>query len=150
MTRRPQALSRRPGGAHSTWGVLRSEDAEATGPALGETLARIVGLNRRCCFAQVHERKNHALNGILRADYLLEGKSDCVYGDQKHHDFWLANQWRIVEITASEMTVMNMCGIEETLNVERDGHRERRAGLGNGCKPGHGAHHTGVVAPEQG
>ena len=71
-----------------------------------------------CCFAQVHDRKNHNLTGIFRADHQLEGKPDCEYGDQKHHDFWLANHWRILEITTSEMTVMNMCGQEETLNVE--------------------------------
>ncbi len=71
-----------------------------------------------CCFAQVHDRKNHNLTGIFRADHQLEGKPDCEYGDQKHHDFWLANHWRVLEITTSEMTVMNMCGQEETLNVE--------------------------------
>ncbi len=71
-----------------------------------------------CCFAQVHDRKNHNLTGIFRADHQLEGKPDCEYGDQKRHDFWLANHWRIQEITTSEMTVMNMCGQEETLNVE--------------------------------
>ena len=71
-----------------------------------------------CCFAQVHDRNNRNLTGIFRADHQLEGKPDCDYGDQKHHDFWLANQWRILEITTSEMTVMNMCGREETLNVE--------------------------------
>lgn len=71
-----------------------------------------------CCFAQVHDRKNRNLTGIFRADHQLEGKPDCVYGDQRHHDFWLANHWRILEITTSEMTVMNMCGLEETLNVE--------------------------------
>ncbi|HNA26774.1 MAG TPA: hypothetical protein PLI01_08240 [Nitrospira sp.] len=46
------------------------------------------------------------------------GRPDCEYGDQKHHDFWLANHWRIVEITTSALTVMNMCGREETLDVE--------------------------------
>ncbi len=71
-----------------------------------------------CCFAQIHNRKNRNLTGIFRADHQLEGKPDCEYGDQKHHDFWLANHWRILEITTSEMTVMNMCGREETLNVE--------------------------------
>ncbi|MDR4472818.1 MAG: DUF4157 domain-containing protein [Nitrospira sp.] len=71
-----------------------------------------------CCFAQVHDRKNHNLTGIFRADHELEGKPDCEYGDQKRHDFWLANHWRILEITTSDMTVMNMCGREETLNVE--------------------------------
>ena len=71
-----------------------------------------------CCFAQVHDRNNRNLTGIFRADHQLEGKPDCEFGDQKHHDFWLANQWRILEITTSEMTVMNMCGREETLNVE--------------------------------
>jgi len=71
-----------------------------------------------CCFAQVHDRKNHNLTGIFRSDHQLEGKPDCEYGDQKRHDFWLANHWRILDITTSEMTVMNMCGREETLNVE--------------------------------
>ncbi len=71
-----------------------------------------------CCFAQIHDRKNQNLTGIFRADHQLEGKPDCEYGDQKHHDFWLANQWRIVDITLSGMTVMNMCGEEERLNVE--------------------------------
>lgn len=71
-----------------------------------------------CCFAQIHDRKNRNLTGIFRADHQLEGKPDCEYGDQKHHDFWLANHWRILEITTSEMTVMNMCGREEVLNVE--------------------------------
>ncbi len=71
-----------------------------------------------CCFAQVHDRKIHNLTGIFRADHQLEGKPDCEYGDQKRHDFWLANHWRILEITTAEMTVMNMCGQEETLNVE--------------------------------
>ena len=71
-----------------------------------------------CCFAQVHDRKNRNLTGIFRADHQLEGKPDCEYGDQKRHDFWLANHWRILEITTSDMTVMNMCGREETLNVE--------------------------------
>ncbi len=71
-----------------------------------------------CCFAQVHYRKNRNLTGIFRADHQLEGKPDCDYGDQKNHDFWLANQWRILAITLSEMTVMNMCGREETLNEE--------------------------------
>ncbi len=71
-----------------------------------------------CCFAQVHDRKDHARNDIFRADYLLEGKPDCEYGDQKHHDYWLGNQWRIVDITTSHMTVMNMCGIEESLGIE--------------------------------
>ena len=68
-----------------------------------------------------------------------KSRSDCEYGDQnfwavpssavqpgptavrgpKHHDFWLANHWRIVEIgTTSALTVMNMCGREETLDVE--------------------------------
>ena len=86
-----------------------------------------------CCFAQVHDRKNHALNGIFRADYLLEGKPDCAYGDQKHHDYWLANQWRIVEITTSEMTVMNMCGIEETLNIEGTGSVKGQSGSAMGA-----------------
>lgn len=71
-----------------------------------------------CCFAQVHDRKNHNLTGIFRADHQLEGRPDCEYGDQKRHDFWLANHWRILEITTSDITVMNMCGREETLNVE--------------------------------
>ena len=71
-----------------------------------------------CCFAQVHDRKDHARNDIFRADYLLEGKPDCEYGDQKHHDYWLGNQWRIVEITTSQMIVMNMCGVEESLAVD--------------------------------
>jgi len=71
-----------------------------------------------CCFAQVHDRNNRNLTGIFRADHQLEGKPDCEFGDQKHHDFWLANDWRILEITTSEMTVMNMCGREETLDVE--------------------------------
>ena len=74
-----------------------------------------------CCFAQVHDRKDHARYGIFRADYLLEGKPDCEYGDQKHHDYWLDNRWRIVEITTSQMTVMNMCGAEETLGIESAG-----------------------------
>ena len=71
-----------------------------------------------CCFAQIHDRKNRNLTGIFRADHQLEGRPDCEYGDQKHHDFWLANHWRIVEITTSALTVMNMCGREETLDVE--------------------------------
>lgn len=74
-----------------------------------------------CCFAQVHDRKNHNLTGIFRADHQLEGRPDCELGDQKHHGFWLTNQWRIVEITTSQLTVMNMCGQEETLNVEGTG-----------------------------
>ena len=71
-----------------------------------------------CCFAQIHDRKNRNLTGIFRADHQLEGKPDCEFGDQKHHDFWLANHWRILEITTSGLTVMNMCGREETLDVE--------------------------------
>ena len=74
-----------------------------------------------CCFAQVHDRKDQERNGIFRADYLLEGKPDCEYGDQKHHDYWLGNQWRIVEITTAQMTVMNLCGIEETLDLGGSG-----------------------------
>jgi len=74
-----------------------------------------------CCFAQVHDRKNHNLTGIFRADHQLEGKPDCELGDQKHHDFWLANHWRILEITRSGLTVMNMCGREETLTIEGTG-----------------------------
>lgn len=71
-----------------------------------------------CCFAQIHDRTNRNITGIFRADHQLEGKPNCEFGDQKHHDFWLAHHWRILEITTSEMTVMNMCGREETLNVE--------------------------------
>lgn len=74
-----------------------------------------------CCFAQVHDRKDHDRYRIFRADYLLEGKPDCEYGDQKHHDYWLDNRWRVVEITTSQMTVMNMCGAEETLEIESAG-----------------------------
>lgn len=71
-----------------------------------------------CCFAQIHDRKNRNITGIFRADHQLEGKPDCEFGDQNHHDFWLANHWRILQITKSAMTVMNMCGREETLDVE--------------------------------
>lgn len=71
-----------------------------------------------CSFAQIYNRKNGVLAGVFRADYRLEAKPDCDIGDQKHHDFWLANQWRILSITTSEMTVMNQCGREETLTRE--------------------------------
>ncbi len=48
-----------------------------------------------CCF-QIHDRKNRNLTGIFRANRQLEGKPDCELGDQKHHDFWSANRWRIL------------------------------------------------------
>lgn len=51
------------------------------------------------------------------------------FGDQKHHDFWLADQWRILDITTSEMTVMNLCGQEETLNVREMGSVKGEAGV---------------------
>jgi hypothetical protein len=73
-----------------------------------------------CCFAQIHDRKDTNRNGIFRADYLIEGKPDCEYGDQKSHDFWVG-PWRIVEITPTQMTVINMCGKEETLDIEGSG-----------------------------
>jgi Domain of unknown function (DUF4157) len=83
-----------------------------------------------CCFAQIHDRKDTNRNGIFRADYLIEGKPDCEYGDQKSHDFWIG-PWRIVEITPSQMTVMNMCGIEETLDAGGSGTGKGEPGLAN-------------------
>lgn len=48
---------------------------------------------------------------------MIEGKPDCEYGDQKSHEFWVG-PWRIVEISPTHMTVINMCGEEETLDAK--------------------------------
>ncbi len=70
-----------------------------------------------CCFAQISLRDDPNRQGIFRADHLIEGRPDCDYGDQQHHDFWIG-PWRILDITPTLMTVMNMCGEEETLDLQ--------------------------------
>jgi hypothetical protein len=71
-----------------------------------------------CCFAQIHELKHIERERLYRADYSLEGKPACKHGDQKQYNFWLGNdQWRIVEIDTTRITVMNLGGVEETLEV---------------------------------
>lgn len=70
-----------------------------------------------CCFAQISLRDDPNRQGIFRADHLIEGRPDCDYGDQQHHDFWIG-PWRILDITPTLMTVMNMWGEEETLDLQ--------------------------------
>ena len=73
-----------------------------------------------CCFAQVSLRTDSNRLGVFRADHLIEGQPDCDYGDQRRHDFWIG-PWRILDITLTLMTVMNMCGEEETLDLQGQG-----------------------------
>lgn len=70
-----------------------------------------------CCFAQVSLRSDPNRLGVFRADHLIEGRPDCEYGDQRQHAFWIG-PWRILDITPTLMTVMNMCGEEETLDLQ--------------------------------
>lgn len=73
-----------------------------------------------CCFAQVSLRSDPNRLGVFRADHLIEGRPDCEYGDQRQHAFWIG-PWRILDITPTLMTVMNMCGEEETLDLQGQG-----------------------------
>ncbi|MCC2641072.1 MAG: hypothetical protein K0S45_1485 [Nitrospira sp.] len=71
-----------------------------------------------CCFAQIHELKHIERERLYRADHSLEGKPTCKHGDQKQYNFWLGNdRWRIVDIDTTRITVMNLCGVEETMEV---------------------------------
>jgi hypothetical protein len=75
-----------------------------------------------CCFAQIFEKPDLKRDHIVRADHQIEGKPDCDYGDQRYHDYWIGdNRWRVVEITLTDMTVMNLCGQEETLTLDGSG-----------------------------
>ena len=73
-----------------------------------------------CSFAEIYERKDMSHHFRYRADLPLATTPPCKDGNQESHDFWLMygkNEWRILEIRSTGVTVLNACGDEEILGT---------------------------------
>ena len=69
-----------------------------------------------CSFAQIHERNDTSRVLAYRADLPLSA-TPCERGDVSRHEYWLGgDRWRILEVHATEVVVMNECGEEEVLS----------------------------------